>query len=138
MTNVPLTLAVIVPLPIGVLFMNMFRHQTRVRYHKQWRIDSKATSILHDIIKGIRVVKSFVREDYEIDKFEDANADLKNSGMRAVKVMIFMGPVMNFFMYASIIAIIWFGHNIVIDEKQYKVNDVEIVLLQKNQKMIEN
>ena len=81
----------------------------------QKKID-KINSTVNENVTNVRVVKSFVREDYEIDKFEDANADLKNSGMRAVKVMIFMGPVMNFFMYASIIAIIWFGHNIVIDE----------------------
>ncbi len=81
----------------------------------QKKID-KINSTVNENVTNVRVVKSFVREDYEIDKFEEANADLKNSGMRAVKVMIFMGPVMNFFMYASIIAIIWFGHNIVIDE----------------------
>ena len=62
-TNPLLTVVVLLPIPIGVFAMSKFRHSTMVRYHKQWRINSKATSILHDIIKGIRVVKSFGNEE---------------------------------------------------------------------------
>ena len=82
----------------------------------QKKID-RLNSTVRENVTNVRVVKSFVREDFEVDKFESDNAELKNSGMRAVKVMIYMGPVMNFFMYASVIAIIWFGHGIVLDEQ---------------------
>ncbi len=80
----------------------------------QKKID-KLNSTVRENVTNVRVVKSFVREDYEINKFEADNADLKNSGMRAVKVMIWMGPVMNIFMYATVIAVIWFGNGIVLD-----------------------
>ncbi len=82
----------------------------------QKKID-KLNSTVRENVTNARVVKSFVREDYEIDKFEEANADLKNAGMRAVKVMIYMGPVMNLFMYVTVIAVIWFGHKIVLSEQ---------------------
>ncbi len=82
----------------------------------QKKID-KLNSTVRENVTNFRVVKSFVREEYEIDKFEHDNADLKNSGMRAVKVMIYMGPIMNLFMYATVIAVIWFGHGIVLDEQ---------------------
>ncbi len=78
----------------------------------QKKID-KLNSTVRENVTNVRVVKSFVREDHETEKFKTDNRDLKESGMRAVKLMIFMGPVMNFFMYASVIAIIWFGHDIV-------------------------
>lgn len=81
----------------------------------QKKID-RLNSTVRENVTNVRVVKSFVREDYEINKFREDNLDLKSSGMNAVKIMIYMGPVMNFFMYASIIAIIWFGHGIVLDE----------------------
>ncbi len=81
----------------------------------QKKID-RLNSTVRENVTNVRVVKSFVREDYEIEKFKADNLDLKTSGMNAVKVMIFMGPVMNFFMYVSIIAIIWFGHGIVLEE----------------------
>ncbi len=80
----------------------------------QKRID-KLNSTVRENVTNVRVVKSFVREDYETEKFERDNGELKSSGMRAVKVMIWMGPVMNIFMYATVIAVIWFGHGIVLD-----------------------
>ena len=81
----------------------------------QKKID-KLNSTVRENVTNVRVVKSFVREEYEKEKFARDNADLKETGMRAVKVMICMGPVMNIFMYASVIAIIWFGHGIVLRE----------------------
>lgn len=75
----------------------------------QKRID-KLNSTVRENVTNVRVVKSFVREEHEIEKFGEDNENLRDAGMRAVKVMIWMGPVMNFFMYASVIAVIWFGH----------------------------
>ena len=81
----------------------------------QKKVD-KLNSTVRENVTNVRVVKSFVREDYETEKFRSDNADLKDAGMRAVKVMIYMGPVMNLFMYATVIAVIWFGHGIVLNE----------------------
>lgn len=80
----------------------------------QKKID-KLNSTVRENVTNVRVVKSFVREDYEIDKFSYDNAELKNSGMRAVKVVIWMGPIMNLFMYATVIAVIWLGSDFVLD-----------------------
>ena len=111
--SLSVVLAVSIPLMlivIGVLIKISFP-----RFGIMQKKIDKLNSTVRENVTNVRVVKSFVREDREIDKFEDANSDLKNSSMRAVRVMIFMGPVMNFFMYASVIAIIWFGHGIVLD-----------------------
>ena len=72
-------------------------------------------STVRENVTNVRVVKSFVREDYEIKKFGKANTELRSAGFSAMKVVIFMMPVMNIFMYATIIAVVWFGHGIVID-----------------------
>ena len=107
-------LAVTIPLMLIVILMLI-----RISFPRftvmQKKID-KLNSTVRENVTNVRVVKSFVREDYETDKFENANEDLKKSGMSAVKVMIFMGPVMNLFMYATVIAVIWFGHGIVLRE----------------------
>ena len=79
----------------------------------QKKID-KLNSTVRENVTNVRVVKSFVREDYEVEKFSYDNAQLKASGINAVKIMIFMSPVMNLFMYASIVTIIWFGHGSVL------------------------
>ena len=85
------------------------------RFEKLQRKVDKLNSTVRENVTNVRVVKSFVREDYEIDKFSEDNADLKNSGMNAVKVLIWAGPIMNIFMYITVIAVIWSGHNIVLD-----------------------
>lgn len=80
----------------------------------QTRIDG-LNSTVQENITNVRVVKSFVREDFEESKFRRANRNLKEAGLGAMKVVIFMQPVMTFFMYATIIAVVWFGHGIVLD-----------------------
>ena len=85
------------------------------RFQKmQGKID-RLNSTVQENITNTRVVKSFVREDYEVDKFHKANRDLKDAGLSAMRVVIFLQPVMTFFMYATVIAVIWFGHRIVLD-----------------------
>ena len=80
----------------------------------QTRVD-KLNSTVRENVTNVRVVKSFVREGYETEKFERDNSALKNTAMSAVKVLIWSGPVMNIFMYVTVIAVIWSGHNIVLD-----------------------
>ena len=84
------------------------------RFEKLQKKVDKLNSTVRENVTNVRVVKSFVREGYEIEKFEDDNADLKKTGMDAVKVMILMGPVMNIFMYVTVIAVIWTGHKVVL------------------------
>ena len=74
----------------------------------QSKIDG-LNSTVQENLTNVRVVKSFVREDYEEEKFKKANADLKNTAGRAMKNMILLSPVMTFIMNATSIAVYWFG-----------------------------
>lgn len=107
-------LAVVIPMMLVVIGMLIKVSFPRFEI-MQKKID-KLNSTVRENVTNVRVVKSFVREEYEHQKFSEDNENLKNAGMRAVKVMIYMGPVMNLFMYGAVIAIIWFGHGIVISE----------------------
>ena len=106
-------LAVTMPLMLIVLFLLI--RMGFPRFEKLQKKVDKLNSTVRENVTNVRVVKSFVREDYETEKFEKDNLDLKQSGMNAVKIMIFMGPVMNIFMYITVIAVIWSGHNIVLN-----------------------
>lgn len=64
---------------------------------------------------NIRVVKSFVREGYEEDKFEKANTELKDKTINAMKVVIFTMPVMTLAMNITTLAVVWFGGNQIIE-----------------------
>lgn len=83
------------------------------------RLQSKVdrlNSTVQENVTNVRVVKSFVREEFENDKFRDANRDLKQTGMRAMKLMIFMSPVMTLFMNVTTVAVLWFGSRMVYGE----------------------
>ncbi len=114
-TNVTLTLAVIIPIPIGVLFMSTFRHSTMLRYHKQWRVDSKATSILHDIIKGIRVVKAFGNEEREIEKFSKYSKKLADVAASNEKYWAVTFPLVGNFMALGEFLVLIIGGKMVLD-----------------------
>ncbi len=74
----------------------------------QKKIDGVNTSVQENLT-NVRVVKSFVREDFENEQFRKANRDLKESGLRAINVMIFTMPLMTFFMNFTSLAVVWFG-----------------------------
>lgn len=74
----------------------------------QDKVDALNSNVQENVTNA-RVVKSFVREDFETDKFKGSNRDLKNAGMSAVKVMIFMSPVMTIIMNATVAAVILVG-----------------------------
>ena len=71
-------------------------------------------STVQENITNVRVVKSFVREEHETEKFRTANGSLKNAAMRAMRVVIFMQPVTTLFMYATVIAVTWKGQGMVL------------------------
>ena len=98
-------LAVAISLIIGTGFSRFGKMQEKI---------DGLNATVQENITNVRVVKSFVREELEKEKFGKANANLKNAGMRAMKVMIFMQPVMTLIMYATTLAVIWFGGGIVL------------------------
>ena len=79
----------------------------------QKALDTLNTGI-QEVLTNVRVVKSFVREDYEEKRFADTNRELKEAGLRALKIVIATMPVMMFAMNVTTLAIVWFGGNLII------------------------
>ncbi|MBQ3268396.1 MAG: ABC transporter ATP-binding protein [Clostridia bacterium] len=74
----------------------------------QEKID-RLNSTIQESLTNIRVVKSFVREDHEEQKFRKSNGDLKDAALRALGVVIFMMPIMMLLMNFTSMAVVWFG-----------------------------
>lgn len=77
------------------------------------KYDSMNGSVQENLI-AIRVVKAFVRSKYEKEKFRDANQELMDASIKAEKIIVTNVPVMQITMYSCIIAILWFGGNMII------------------------
>ncbi len=65
--------------------------------------------VVQENVTGARVIKAYVKEDYEYQRFEKANADLKDTNIRVQRIMAVMHPVLTVVMNAAIIAVIYIG-----------------------------
>ncbi len=89
---------------VGVIVTRMVPHFRRM----QKRIDA-INRVLREQLTGIRVVRAFVREPVERDRFAKANADVTESAFKAGRLMVTMFPVVMVVLNLSSIAVIWFG-----------------------------
>ena len=105
------SLSVIMLLAIPVLggFMFLVSRLAFPRFQSMLsKLDSMNARTQENLI-AIRVVKAFVRGDYETEKFEDSAHALKLAQFRAEKLLILTMPVMQIVMYVCIISVLWFG-----------------------------
>ncbi len=109
--NTQLSLIFIVALPLMAfgVFLTLKFGLPRFRKY-QTKIDS-INRRTQENLTAIRVVKAFVREDFEIEKFETQNKKLVRSALNAMNLMILIMPFMMLIMYAVIVAVLWFGGN---------------------------
>lgn len=75
----------------------------------------KFNGVLRGNINGIRVVKSFVREDYEKEKFEKANDAVMQMNVRAQKLVLYITPAITVVIYACMIFAMWRGSELILD-----------------------
>ena len=69
----------------------------------------KVNSVVQENVTGARVIKAYVREDYESERFEAANNDLRKTNVKVLSIMAIMHPVLTVVMNAAVIAIIYIG-----------------------------
>lgn len=96
-----------IPLLSVALFLLMRFAHPRFKFMLD-RTDNLNRSVQENLI-GMRVVKAFNRQDYEKEKFEDANSSLMKALLRAQTLLISIFPVMMLVMNGTILAIVWFG-----------------------------
>ena len=114
-------LAVTIPLLVIIQFIVIRIGYPRFQ-NMQKKIDVLNNRIQEDLTNE-RVIKSFVREDYENGRFRDTNTNLKNTTLSALNVMVTMMPAMMLMMNLTSLAVIWFGGKMVINT-QMSVGDL--------------
>ncbi len=107
------TLAIVFFVAAPLLGVLLFLIISRVRpmYAVMQGAVDRVNRIIQENLTAIRVVKAYVRGGYEIEKFEDVNQNLKNNSERAFRTAVLNMPAMQFVMYGTILAILWFGGN---------------------------
>ncbi len=98
-----------VSIPLMIIAIGILISIGFPRFQKMQTQIDELNNTVQENISNQRVVKSFVREDSEREKFKGANLRLKKAGMSAMKAVIFMQPVNTLFMNLTIVAVVWFG-----------------------------
>src|SRR6185436_5445255 len=107
----PLTLILIVSIPVLVLAIGTVISRMVPQFQvMQVRID-RINEILREQITGMRVVRAFVREPEEVERFGGANADLTEVSLNAGRLMAFMFPTVMLVVNISSVAAVWIGAN---------------------------
>lgn len=109
-----LTLFTFCTFPVVLFFMDFFGKKIRKSGHRIQQATADITSILQEILAATRVVKSFVREPYEIARFDQQNKANFYANMKSAKLMGTLSPVIEFIAALGVTAIIWFGGRSVI------------------------
>ena len=96
-----------VPLIVGIVYF--FSKRARPMFlWVQKRLD-RLNTVMQENLAGVRVVKAFVREEHEINRFEDANARLMEENIRVMRLVAILVPTMTFILNLAVIGVIWFG-----------------------------
>jgi ATP-binding cassette subfamily B protein len=100
-------LIIVVPVLVVCVFLIIRRMRPLFR-SMQVRID-KINRILREQITGIRVIRAFVRDRHEYERFASANAELRTVGLGTGRLMALMGPTVMMVINISSVAVLWFG-----------------------------
>lgn len=107
--NSSLARVFMVSIPLTAIAIVMILKKARPLFRKmQTRVD-RVNAIIQENLTGIRVVKSFNRQEFEEKKFKKRNDSLRDTALEAISIVILLMPVLNLVIYGTIIAVLWFG-----------------------------
>lgn len=125
--DVQLSALLIVVVPVMVLVIGLILRQAIPLFRAmQIKID-RINDVLRERLAGIRVIRAFVKTDYEQKRFAEANADLTDTALRVTRLFALMMPALMFIMQASSIAVLWFGGHLV-NSGQMQIGDLTAYL----------
>lgn len=121
--NKTLALVFFVALPILATLLIIIIMNVRPLYARMQNAIDLVNRSIQENLTAVRVVKSYVRGEYEVDKFKDVNAKLKSESEKAFGIAVLNMPAMQFVMYGTIIAILFVGGHL-INAGQLKIGEL--------------
>ena len=113
-TNLKLSMIILAVIPFlgaALIFLIYRVHPYFVKVFRQY---DHLNQTVQEVINGVRVVKSFVREEKEIDRFKEASEQIKQVFMKSEKLIALNSPIMQIAVYSSLLVVYWFGAKFVV------------------------
>ena len=109
MTSPKLALMMAAFVPFIVISVVLFGRKVQPMFLWVQRRLDRLNTVLQENLAGVRVVKAFIREPHEIERFEDANVELMNQNIRVMRLVAILLPTMTFVLNLAVIGVIWYG-----------------------------
>ena len=109
-----LSLIFLVAIPVlgGILFY--IARKAHPNFERVFKKYDKLNRVVQENVSAIRVVKAYVREEHEEEKFNEVNGEVYSNFKKAEKIIAFNGPVMQFTIYTCILLISWIGSQLIV------------------------
>lgn len=121
--NVNFGIVLVISLPVQLIAVAIIMKKASPLFSiVQSRLDN-VNSVVQENVSGARVVKAFTREEYEINRFDNANTDLMTTNLKVQKLLATLNPILMIIMNASVIAIIMIG-GFQVEAKAMQVGEV--------------
>lgn len=111
--NAELAVVFLIAAPVLAVILFTIIKNVRPLYAKMQGAVDLVNRIIQENLTAIRVVKAYVRGEYEINKFKEGNMNLQNSSEKSFSLAALNMPALQFVMYGTILSILWFGGNLV-------------------------
>lgn len=127
--NAKLASVFLIFVPLIVLGLCLILTKAYPLFQKVFKIYDKLNSVVEENVRGIRVVKSYIREDHEIKKFNGISQDIYANFTRAEKLIAFGMPLMQMSIYGATILISWFGAKMIVNSGGTELTTGELMSL---------
>lgn len=117
--NPRLSLIFVIAIPVMVLALSVIMKGAFPRFQLMLKKYDQMNGRIQENLIAIRVVKAYVREGYESEKFRTVAEELRNTQRNAEKLVVFTMPILQLVMYASMIAVSWYGGKMIIGGDVY-------------------
>jgi subfamily B ATP-binding cassette protein MsbA len=107
--NWRLTAIVLVMLPLATIIARLYSRSLRPLSTQVQDKSAESNAVAEETIAGVRVVKSFEREPYEVQRFNDATEDVYKSSLRLARIRATFGPLIGLMFFFALVGILWFG-----------------------------
>ncbi len=121
--NAKLALVFLCAVPILALGIWLIMYKAHPIFKRMFKRYDRLNQVVQENLRGIRVVKAFVREEEETRKFETVSADIKNDSVSAERILAYNMPLMQMTVYGCILLLCWLGSEAIINYNVLGIGD---------------
>lgn len=125
--NRKIALVYLIAIPILGIGLYIIMSRAHPIFKRVFKKYDKLNAIVQENLRGIRVVKSFVREDHEIEKFDASSKDIYNDYTKVERLLAFNAPLMQFCVYTCMLVSSWLGAKLIVGGEMMTGNLVSIM-----------